>query len=123
MIALASIKDVRVAEHSIDELKKDYPVLFEKLVDAIHLTRALNFKYHYMQCLLLEQDPGECQPKHVHDSVLKLYKQEVQKVIDDSDFPILKQMILKIGNTGLSKICLLVLGMKPESLVGVSSIR
>lgn len=122
MIAYTNIDELKGAERAIEKIRKEYPVLFEKLLDAIYLTRALQFKYHYMGCLLMDKDPGEYKPQFAYDSVLRVYKNEVQKLKDDQDFNILKQTISNISSSNFSKLCLLTLGKKPESLVGVSKI-
>ncbi|WP_458414762.1 hypothetical protein ACNQFZ_08060 [Schinkia sp. CFF1] len=122
MIIYANLDKLTAAKRDIENIKTNYPVLFEKLVEAIYLTRALQFKYHFMGCLIMDKDPGVATPKFVYDSVLRLYKNEIQKLKDDADFPILKQVISKISSSNFSKLCLLVLGKKPESLVGVSNV-
>lgn len=123
MIAYSNIYELDGAKKSIEKIRTEFPVLFEKLLDAIYLTRALQFKYHYMGCLIMDKDPGEYKPNFVHDSVLRLYKSEIQKVKEDKDFPILKQTIANFSASNFSKLCLLILGKKPESLVGTSHIR
>ena len=123
MITLSSIDELKATKGAIEKLKKDYPDLFEKLLDVVNLTRAFQFKYHYMGCLIMDEDPGQYKPNFVYGSVLRLYKKELQKLKDDSDFQVLKQTFSEFRNTGYAKISLLVLGMTPESLVGASSIK
>lgn len=123
MIAYTNIDELTRAKMAIEKIKREYPILFEKLLDAIYLTRALQFKYHYMGCFIMDKDPGDYKPTFAYSSVLRLYQKELQKLKDDRDFQILKQTISNISSTNFSKLCLLTLGKKPESLVGVSSIR
>ncbi len=123
MITYTNIDELTRAKKAIEKVKREYPILFEKLLDAVYLTRALQFKYHYMGCLLMDKDPGESEPTFAYSSVLRLYQTELQKLKDDVDFQILKQTISNISNSNFSKLCLLILGKKPESLVGVSNIR
>ena len=123
MIALSSIDELKATKEAIEKLKNDYPNLFEKLLDTVNLTRAFQFKYQYMGCLLMNENPGESAPSFVYGSVLRLYKKELQKLKDDQDSQVLKQIFSKFRNTGYAKISLLIMGMKPESLVGPSSIR
>jgi hypothetical protein len=123
MITLSSIDELKDTEEALEKLKKDYPDLFEKLLDMVFLTRAFQFKYHYLGCLIMNEDPGAYTPEFAYGSVLKLYKKELQKLKDDLNFPVLKQTFSEYRNTGYSKISQLVLGMTPESLVGASIIK
>lgn len=123
IITLSNIDELQATKVAIEEIKQKYPALFEKLLDTINLTRALQFKYQFMGCLIMDQDPDEYKPNLVYSSVLRLYKNELQKIKDDQDFPFLKNTIEKFSSIGYPKICQLVLGMKPESIVGTSSIR
>lgn len=123
MITLTSLDELKATSEALDNLKKDYPNLFDKLLDMVNLTRAFQFKYQYMGCLIMGEDPGENTPNYVYGSVLRLYKKELQKLKDDLDSEVLKQFLTKFKGTGFAKICQLVLGMTPESLVGASSIR
>ncbi|OIK16471.1 hypothetical protein BIV60_04140 [Bacillus sp. MUM 116] len=123
MITLSSIDELSEAKEVLETLRVEYPALFEKLLDMINLTRAFQFKYHYMGCLIMGENPGEHTPKFVYGSVLRLYKRELQKLLDDSDSQVLKQLFADFKNIGYSKLSLLVLGHAPESLVGSSSIQ
>lgn len=123
MITLSSIEELKTAKDAIDQLKKDYPNLFEKLLEAVNLTRAFQFKYHYMGSLIMDEDPGEYTPNFVYGSVLRLYKKELQRVKDDPNSHVLKQFLSAFKSTGYAKISLLALGNSPESLLGASSIR
>ncbi|MCM2536181.1 hypothetical protein NDK43_32795 [Neobacillus pocheonensis] len=123
MITLTSLDELKATREALDNLKKDYPNLFDKLLDMVNLTRAFQFKYQYMGCLIMGEDPGENTPNYVYGSVLRLYKKELQKLKDDLDSEVLKQFLTKFRGTGFAKISQLVLGMTPESLVGASSIR
>jgi hypothetical protein len=123
MITLSSIDELKATKDALEKLKRDYPNLFEKLLDLVNLTRAFQFKYHYMGCLIMDEDPGQYTPNFVYGSVLRLYKKELQKLKDDSDSQVLKQTFSEFRHTGYAKISLLVLGKTPESLLGSSSIR
>ncbi|RFU69978.1 hypothetical protein D0469_08380 [Peribacillus saganii] len=123
MITLSSIDELNSTKEAFEKLKKDYPSLFEKLLDIVNLTRAFQFKYYYMGCLIMDEDPGQYAPNFVYGSVLRLYKKEVQKLKDDQDYEVLKQTFSDFRNAGYAKISLLVLGMKPESFVDTTCIR
>lgn len=123
MITLSSINELNDTKVALEKLKKDYPDLFQKLLDMVFLTRAFQFKYHYLGCLIMNEDPGANTPKFANSSVLKVYKRELQKLKDDLDFPVLKQTFSEYKSTGYSKISQLVLGTTPESLVGASIIK
>lgn len=123
MITLSSIDELKAAEKNIEKLKTNYPDLFEKLLDMVNLTRALQFKYHFMGCLIMDEVPGQYAPNFVYGSVLRLYKKELQNLKNDLNSQVLKQIFSDFKNIGYSNICLLVLGKTPESLLGASSIR
>ncbi|MDQ0272519.1 hypothetical protein [Cytobacillus purgationiresistens] len=123
MIALSSIDELQDAQIEIEKMKKDYPVLFEKLLEVIYLTRALQYKYQYMGHLIMDEYPGEAAPKFAYDSVQRIYKSEMQKLKANHDFRVLKQVMVKFSNLNYSKIFLLAIGQKPESLVGSSYIK
>lgn len=118
----SSIDELKATKNAIINLKKDYPKLFDKLIEIINLTRAFQFKYHFMGCLITEEGPGESTP-NTYGSVLRLYKKEMQKLKDDQNFQVLQQLFSDFRRNSYSKICLLVLGMTPESLVGPSYIK
>ncbi|WP_019155061.1 hypothetical protein [Robertmurraya massiliosenegalensis] len=123
MFTLSSIDELEEAQKRIDNIKNDYPVLYEKLLDAVYLTRALQFKYRYMGCLIMDEDAGDDTPQFVYGSVIRVYRRELKKLKEDQDFLVLKQLFTNFRDAGYSKISLLVLGMPPESLVGTSYIR
>ena len=123
MITLSSIDELKATKETLEKLKFEYPNLFEKLLYMVNLTRAFQFKYHFLGCLIMDEDPSQYTPKFVEDSVLKLYKKELKNLLNDPDFQELKRTFSENKNTGYSKISLLALDMKPESLLGSSSIK
>lgn len=123
MITLSSIDELKNTKETLEKLKFEYPNLFEKLLYMVNLTRAFQFKYHFLGCLIMDEDPSQYTPKFVEDSVLKLYKKELKNLLNDPDFQELKRTFSENKNTGYSKISLLALDMKPESLLGSSSIK
>ncbi|MEH6939361.1 hypothetical protein V7056_16175 [Bacillus sp. JJ664] len=123
MITLSSIDELKTTKETLEKLKFEYPNLFEKLLYMVNLTRAFQFKYHFLGCLIMDEDPSQYTPKFVEDSVLKLYKKELKNLLNDPDFQELKRAFSENKNTGYSKISLLALDIKPESLLGSSSIK
>ncbi|MFF3024840.1 hypothetical protein ACFVRR_19660 [Gottfriedia sp. NPDC057948] len=123
MITLSSIDELKTTKETLEKLKFEYPNLFEKLLYMVNLTRAFQFKYHFLGCLIMDEDPSRYTPKFVEDSVLNLYKKELKNLLNDPDFQELKRTFSENKNTGYSKISLLALDMKPESLLGSSSIK
>ena len=123
MITLSSLDELKTTKETLEKLKFEYPNLFEKLLYMVNLTRAFQFKYHFLGCLIMDEDPSQYTPKFVEDSVLKLYKKELKNLLNDPDFQELKRTFSENKNTGYSKISLLALDMKPESLLGSSSIK
>jgi hypothetical protein len=120
MVTFTSLNELKMTNKALEDLKKAYPELFVKFLDAVNLTRAFQFKYHYLISLILNEDPGQDKPNFVYGSVLRLYKREVQKIKDDVDFHVLEQFFIENKNMDSTKICLLALGMTPDSLVGPS---
>lgn len=123
MIALSSVDDLQTTEDELLEIKKLYPNLFNKLLHVIGLTRAFQFKYQYMGSLIMNEDANEFSPEFVMPSVIALYKQEVQKLIDDPNIESLRKIFASHGTIGYAKISMLVLGQSPESLIGASYIK
>lgn len=124
MIAtLSSLDELKKAKKAIEQLKQTYPDLFDKVVHVTGLTRALQLKYQYMGCLIMEEDSADCLPNIPYSSVLRLYKKEVQTLKNDEHIDALKQLFISFKETGYAKISLLALGRSPESLVGASSIK
>ena len=123
MITLSSIGELTSAQEAFRDLHKTHPNLFEKFLDVIYLTRALQFKYQYMGCLLMDEDPGENTPGFVHSSVLRLYKREIQQLKNDENIRALRAILKEHKSNGYAKLCLLVLGQNPESLVGPTFVQ
>ncbi|WP_075980207.1 hypothetical protein [Bacillus massilinigeriensis] len=124
MITVSSINELNTAKEALENLKENYPILFEKFIDMINLTRALEFKYYYMGCLLMDEEPNECSPNFVCDSVLRLYNRELKHLKEDPNIHILKQIFSDYENTiGYANLCLLGLDKNPESLVGPSIMK
>ncbi|WP_285768735.1 hypothetical protein [Peribacillus sp. SI8-4] len=123
MITLSSVDELRATEAALWKVKYSYPKLFNKLFHLVALTRALQFKYHFMGTLLMDENHNEYTPEFVTPSVTNLYIEEVKKVKDDPDFHILVQIFSESRNIGYAKISMLVLGKSPESLLGASTIK
>ncbi|WP_077210910.1 hypothetical protein [Bacillus dakarensis] len=123
MITLSSINELEATQEALKKMKKAYPALFRKWLDMVFLTRALQFKYHYLGCLIMNEDPGQYTPGFVHESVLNLYKNELQKLKDDQDFHIIQSIFSQFKDSGYAQISLLAMGMDPESLIGPSHIK
>lgn len=120
MVTLSSLRELTTAKEAVEGLKNEYPCLFEKLLEMVYLTKAFHFKYEFMGALLMDEDPGEYVPQFVQKSVLRLYKEEIQKLKNDVEFPAIKQAFVHCERTGYAKLSLLIQGMTPESLVGTS---
>ncbi|OKL36026.1 hypothetical protein [Domibacillus mangrovi] len=120
---LCSLDELKQAKKALNHLEQTYPALFEKMVHVINLTRALQMKYQYMGCLLMDEDASNCLPNLSQGSVLRLYKKEVDTLKMDTDASIVKQLFTTFKEAGYAKISLLALGNTPESLVGSSSVK
>jgi hypothetical protein len=116
MITLCSQKELQSAQSAIQKLEKSHPELFEKFLEMINLTRALQLKYQYMGCLIMNEDPGNAAPQFVQGSVIRLYKREMKKLTGDSNIDVLKNIFTKYEHIGYARLSLLALGNKPESI-------
>jgi hypothetical protein len=122
MITLCSQNELREAQNAIKNLEQSYPELFEKLLDVINLTRAMQLTYQYMGCLIMNVDPGNSHPQFIYRSVIRLYKKEIQKLTEDKDIEVLRDTFNLFKNVGYARISQLALGKSPESLAGSSAI-
>jgi hypothetical protein len=123
MITLSSIANLQEASQTLEKVKKNAPLLHDKLLHAVHLTRALQFKYHYLSCILLDVECKEETPTFVSTSVLTMYKRELNTLKIDPQFYLVKQLFSNYESIGYAKICLLILDRTPNSLVGPTSIK
>ncbi|MBO1513027.1 hypothetical protein [Metabacillus bambusae] len=123
MITISSHDELMATEEAVKQLKRDFPQLFDKLLHVVNLTRAFQFKFQYMGCLIMDEEVHNCTPNFVYGSVLRLYKKELQKLVNDMDSQVIKDFLAENKSIGYAKISLLLLGHKAESLVGSSSIQ
>ncbi|WP_026571645.1 MULTISPECIES: hypothetical protein [Sediminibacillus] len=114
---LASLSEIYQAKEDIEHLKQQKPELYEHLLHVVSLTRQLQIKYGYLGSLLMEETP-KYQPEFVRESVLSLYLEEVEKLKNRADINLVKDIIERHRQVSESKICLLLLGAKPELLQG-----
>ncbi|MGG1572420.1 hypothetical protein [Fictibacillus sp. NRS-1165] len=122
MITLSSHSELKEAKAALENLERTFPSLYEKWVHIINLTRALQFKYQYMGSLIMNEDCRRYSPEFVHESVIQLYKSEVEKLLADTNIGALRETIARCHNAGYAKLSLLSIGRTPESLVGTSAI-
>ncbi|AZV41366.1 hypothetical protein [Peribacillus asahii] len=123
MVTLSSVDELQTTEEALEKIKDSYPELFKKLLHVVGLTRAFQFKYQYMGCLIMDEDASEFTPEFVMPSVISLYKEEIQKLKDDPNIHILQKTFADYETIGYAKISMLVLGQSPESLLGASYIK
>ena len=122
MITLCSQDELKSAQTALNQLEESRPELFEKFMDVINLTRAMQLKYQYMGCLIMNAEPGNAEPQFITGSVIRLYKKEMQKLKDDKDIHELRKVFIEFEHTGYARLSLLALGRTPESLAGSSAI-
>ncbi|MGD6816406.1 hypothetical protein [Metabacillus sp. 84] len=120
MVAASNMEDLQMLQAELEKMKDGYPELFSKWIHLVNLTRQLQFKHHFMGSMLLDEKPGRYYPSTAEKSVLTLYKEEVQKLKMEPEFPVLRKLLSQYHETGFSKISRLSLGHPPESLVGVT---
>lgn len=123
MITISSSEQLINAKKALDSCKIEHPLTFKNLIHIINLTRTLQFKYHYMGSLLLGEDSSQYFPSFVPESVLDLYKQEIQRFKDMPDSAEVLKLFADYQSIGYAKLSLLVLGKKPEALLGALVIK
>ncbi|MYL54330.1 hypothetical protein GLW08_13425 [Pontibacillus yanchengensis] len=123
MTKLSSLDELYDAKAAIEQLISTEPKLHEKLIHVVSLTRQLQIQYHYMGCLLMDDDPCNHTPTYVKSSVLELYHEEIERLKQDSDFAYVQQLFINHQKVGYPKISLLVLGAKPEKIKGSTIIK
>lgn len=123
MVTLSSVDELQTAEKEVENIKNSYPELFKKILHVVGLTRAFQFKYQYMGCLIMDENPNDYAPEFVMPSVISLYKAEIQKLKDDPSIQILRKTFANYESIGYAKVSMLVLGQSPESLIGASYIK
>lgn len=111
------------AKSAIEELKATKPTLYKRFVHIIHLTRQMQFKFQYMGCLIMDEDPSKFRPKFLDDYVLIVYQNEIEKLKADNQVLELKQLLAVYKMVGYAKLCELVMGKNPEVLVGPAIVR
>lgn len=123
MITISSSEQLINAKRALDSCKIAHPLTFKNLIHIINLTRTLQFKYHYMGSLLLDEDSSQYFPSFVPESVLDLYQKEIQKFKDMPDSAEVLKLFADYQSIGYAKLSLLVLGKKPEALLGALVIK
>lgn len=123
-MTIASMSDLQTTKLAVEEFKVSYPDLFDRFVHLINLTRQLQFKFHYMGCLLLNASPDKYSPKCIDQFVVDLYKKELNDLKEARGFSALKQLLAdNFQEIGYANICKLALGETPKSLVGASIVK
>ncbi|MGG3572456.1 hypothetical protein ABES25_00720 [Bacillus gobiensis] len=123
-MTIASMSDLQTTKLAVEEFKTAYPDLFDRFVHLIHLTRQLQFKFHYMGCLLLNVNPDKYSPKCIDEFVIDLYKKELSGLKNARGFSVLKQLLAEnYQEIGYANICKLALGEAPKSLIGASVVK
>ncbi|MCD5325695.1 MULTISPECIES: hypothetical protein [Pontibacillus] len=120
MIKAASLKQLREVSEDLNTLRKAEQELFQQFIHIIQLTRQLQLRYDYMGCLLLQEDPRQCAPDFIEESVLNLYQHEIDTLRKHPQMDKLENLLDHYKGIGYTKISLLALGESPESLVGPS---
>lgn len=72
MLVTSSFSDLMKAKGEIEELKTSMPTVYNKFLHVIHLTRQMHFKFQYMGCLIVDEEPSEFLPNVQDDYVLSL---------------------------------------------------
>lgn len=119
MIVTSSFQELKDAKGSINDLQKNYPVQYQQLINAIKLTRQLQYGLQYFGCFLLDEDCQDFTPPEPEESyVLSIYQDEINKLKQDPSFSVVKQLLKKHQAISYENVCRLAIGSSPEFLVG-----
>ncbi|UOQ49746.1 hypothetical protein MUN88_06610 [Gracilibacillus caseinilyticus] len=118
MIVTSSFQDLHVVKTDLAKLQGDYPNQFTKFINAIKLTRQLQYGFQYMGCLIMGEDAHRFLPQAQTSYVLSIYEREMEKLKKDVDFSEVRQLLWNHKQISYDNICKLALGNKPEFLVG-----
>ncbi|MGP7818835.1 hypothetical protein [Niallia sp. 01092] len=123
MLVTSSFSELMNAKSEIDELKETMPIIYDNFLHVINLTRQLQFKFQYMGCLIMDEEPNEFLPNVQDDYVLALYQREIEKLKVESKFLDLKRLLADYEKIGYANLSALVMGKSPEVLVGPKVVR
>ncbi|WLR51669.1 hypothetical protein LC040_01840 [Bacillus tianshenii] len=123
MLTLTSLDELKEVDQALHSFQQSNPALYEQYIHVLNLTRQMQFKFHYMGSLLMNEETNESAPQHVNSSVLRLYEEEVQNLHNEQGIDSLKEIFNSYRHAGYAKISLLSLGADPDSLVGATVIR
>ncbi|TLS35192.1 hypothetical protein [Pseudalkalibacillus caeni] len=116
MIALTSLDSLYETKKASEQIQEKYPEAYEALLHVVNLTRQLQFRYHYLGCLLCDEDPGKHSPKNIKQSVIELYIREVNKLKNRDDASEILRLFIKYKPYGYDNLSQLILGKSPEFL-------
>ncbi|MFC0524329.1 hypothetical protein ACFFGV_12200 [Pontibacillus salicampi] len=122
-MTLSSLDELYRAKAAIENVKAEEPELYENMLHVVSLTRQLQIPYHYMGCKLLHPNSSTHEPAHVKGSVLDLYHQEINKLLNESQFHLLREVLHTHQHIGYAKFSLLMLGARPEKIKGSTIIK
>lgn len=123
MLTSSSFNDLQNAKSAIENFKTASPTLFQKFMNAIFLTRQLQYGFQYMGCLVMDEDPNKFCPNSQDDYVLFVYQQEIETLKADSKVQELKKLLATYKQISYANICKLALGTHPRVLVGPVVVR
>ncbi|API92012.1 hypothetical protein J32TS6_24510 [Virgibacillus pantothenticus] len=118
MIITSSYQELIDAKRAIAAFKATKPEEYRQFQRIIHLTRQLQFNFQYMGCLIMGEDSSKYRPQVNDDYILTVYNREVGKLKADPKAKDIKALLSAYKQIGYGKLCELILGKKPISLVG-----
>ncbi|HLR20309.1 MAG TPA: hypothetical protein VK115_10475 [Staphylococcus sp.] len=111
------MEELQKVKVDLTSLRAESPSMYEKLEYIASLTRQLSIHYKYLGVLMFSKDSEELhnnRPIFIRESVLNLYEQEVEKVKNDKDFELFKNMVQASPDVAYSQIFLIILGAEPS---------
>lgn len=118
MIITSSYEELLDAKRAIASFRATKPEEYKQFKRIIQLTRQLQFNFQYMGCLIMDEDPTKYRPRVNDDYILNVYKREINKLKEDPKSQDIKALLGAYKQIGYGKICELILGKQPISLVG-----
>jgi hypothetical protein len=123
MIIASSYDELKSVQNAIENLNATRPLIYQKFINIVKLTRQFQYGYQYMGTLLMDEDSSKFHPLSQDDYVLSVYHMEVEKLKTDHKFKDLKQVLKMYKQVSYAKISKLALGENPKALVGPTIIR
>lgn len=116
MVISISISDVIQVQGELMQIQNEQPKLYQRLVELVQLTRQLSVDYQYFGKQLIGKSSHESAEVPYH--IIELYKREIDAFKENQESASVLEFFSANEGIGFRAICKLILGVKPEKLVG-----